>query len=807
MDKYICIHGHFYQPPRENAWLEEIELQDSSYPYHDWNERITAECYAPNTASRILDKEGRIVDIVNNYSKMSFNFGPTLLSWMERHNPETYRAVLEADRMSMENFSGHGSAIAQAYNHMIMPLANRRDKYTQVLWGIRDFEHRFKRFPEGMWLPETAADLATLEILADLGLAFTVLAPRQAHRVREIKRGSKWKNVSDEKIDPTAAYLCHLPSGKTMTVFFYDGPISRDIAFGGLLGNGTEFAKRLTGAFSEERKRPQLVHIATDGETYGHHHRGGDMALAYCLYYIESRNLVKLTNYGEFLEKHPPAHEVEIYENSSWSCIHGVERWKDNCGCNSGAHPDWTQAWRRPLREALDDLRFSAIAMYEEGAGRYFGNPWKARNDYISVMLDRSDASIDAFLKKHAVRELERDETVRALKFLEMERNAMLMYTSCGWFFDEISGIETIQIMQYASKVMQLAAELKGIYLEKEFMEALESAPSNVYENGAKPYELFAAPARTDLLRVGTHYAISSVFQEYPGETAIFCYTAKAVEFTVKDIGKHKFVTGKTRIISNMTRDETTIVFAVLYFSYYNIIAGVKEFTGDDAYAGMKEETAQAFDSGNISGTSELIHKHFGGNIFSLPHLFRDEQRKIIRRILQLAYDGIETSCRRIYEDYREIMDFIRSFHIQVPKPFKISAEHILNRELRKIFEEEDIDTGRLEKLIAEVTQWALDIDRAAIGYVASARINTLMEKLSLSPEDISLIGKIENTLRLMTSLPAELDLWKAQNIYFSVGTKYYRPIRDKAAKGEDARTKWMDAFRKLGHHLHVKLA
>jgi len=807
MDKYICIHGHFYQPPRENAWLDEVEIQDSAYPYHDWNERITAECYAPNAASRMLDTDGRIVDIVNNYSKMSFNFGPNLLSWMERHRPETHQAILDADRLSMENFSGHGSAMAQVYNHMIMPLANRRDKYTQVTWGIRDFEHRFKRPPEGMWLPETAVDLATLEILVDLGISFTILAPHQARRIREMKRGARWKDVSGGKIDPTASYLCRLPSGKTLSIFFYDGPISRDIAFGGLLGSGEEFSRRLMNAFSEERKRSQLVHIATDGETYGHHHRGGDMALAYCLYHIESKNLAKLTNYGEFLEKHPPVHEVEIVENSSWSCIHGIERWRDNCGCNSGMHAGWTQAWRKPLREALDEVRFSAISQYEEGAGKYLRDPWRARDDYISVILDRSETNVDDFFRRHAVRELAKEETVRTLKFLEMQRNAMLMYTSCGWFFDEISGIETMQIMQYASKVIQLAGELTGASLEPDFMDELESSPSNVYENGLKPYVLFVKPARVDLLGVGTHYAISSVFHEYPRHAKVFCYTVESEEYEVRESGRKKLVSGKARIISDMTRDEETIFFAVLHLGFHEITAGVKRFTGDDAYPLMKKEAFQVFDSEDVAPVMKIIRDHFGENIFSLSHLFRDEQRKIIRQILQLSYEGIDASCRDIYNNYREIISFFQSFNIQVPKPFKISSEHILNRDLKRIFQEEEIDTVRLNEIVSEISKWSLDLDKTTIGFVASSKTTSLMEKLADRPEDTSLIDKIENTLKLMSTLPVELDLWKAQNIYFSIGKKLLKPPKDKIATGGSEQQKWLEAFRKLGYYLRVKIA
>jgi len=331
MDLFICIHGHFYQPPRENPWLEEVEQQDSAYPYHDWNERITAECYAPNIASRILDNEERIIDIVNNYSNISFNFGPTLLSWLERHKSEVYQSIIKADKESQKKFSGHGSALAQVYNHMIMPLANTTDKRTQIIWGIKDFKYRFGRKPEGMWLAETAVDLETLDIMAELGIKFTILAPHQAHRIRKIG-SNDWQDVSNQKIDTKQPYLCQLLSGRSIALFFYDGPISHDVSFVNLLDNGEDFANRLLSTFSENQY-PQIVNIATDGETYGHHHKYGEMALTYCLHYIESNNLARITIYGEYLDKFPPLYEVELYENSSWSCSHGVERWKGNCGC------------------------------------------------------------------------------------------------------------------------------------------------------------------------------------------------------------------------------------------------------------------------------------------------------------------------------------------------------------------------------------------------------------------------------------------------------------------------------------------
>ncbi len=414
-NRYLCIHGHFYQPPRENPWLEAIELQDSAAPYHDWNERITAECYAPNSAARILDAEGRIAKIVNNYSSISFNFGPTLLSWMKDKAPETYQAILDADRASAQRFSGHGSAIAQCYNHMIMPLANARDKLTQVIWGIEDFRFRFGRDPEGMWLPETAVDLETLDLMAQHGIQFTILAPSQAKSMDGI-------DVTGQRIDPARVYRQKLPSGRSINLFFYDGPVSQAVAFERLLNDGGRFARRLLDAFSDQREGPQLAHIATDGETYGHHHAFGDMALAYALDHIESSGLAKVTNYGEFLEKHPAEHDVEILENTAWSCVHGVGRWNANCGCNSGGHGEWNQEWRAPLREALDWLRDEIAPCYEKMAGRFFKDPWAARNNYIHVILDRSPESRERFAAANFRRKTVKG--ARSREHLEAARDA-----------------------------------------------------------------------------------------------------------------------------------------------------------------------------------------------------------------------------------------------------------------------------------------------------------------------------------------------------------------------------------------------
>ncbi|MCC5949826.1 MAG: DUF3536 domain-containing protein, partial [Nitriliruptoraceae bacterium] len=432
MDRFICLHGHFYQPPRENPWLELVEQQDAAYPFHDWNERIDAECYAPNTRARILDDQGRIVRLVNNYARMSFNVGPTLLSWMRDESPDTYAGIIEADRRSVERFDGHGSAMAQVYSHAIMPLASEHDRRTQVVWGIRDFQHRFGRDPEGMWLAETAVDDATLDLLAEHGIRFVVLSPYQAARVRPlpggtgtgdagngtdeaangVDDGTPWTDVHGGRVDPTMPYRVVLPSGRTIAAFFYDGPISQAVAFEGLLESGQRFADRLLDGFNG-RRGPQLVNIATDGESYGHHHRHGEMALADALDRLARRDDVQVTNYAQYLHLFPPTHQAEVVQASSWSCSHGVERWRADCGCNTG-EAGRHQRWRGPLRAALTELGEELAGIYEREAAPLLRDPWAARDDYIDVVLDR-DGNRPGFLARHATHDLDLDEQRRVM--------------------------------------------------------------------------------------------------------------------------------------------------------------------------------------------------------------------------------------------------------------------------------------------------------------------------------------------------------------------------------------------------------
>ncbi len=492
LNRFVCIHGHFYQPPRENPWLGEIEMQPTAAPWHNWNERIADECYLPNAAA------------LNNYARISFDFGPTLLHWLDRSRPEIVEVLLEADYQGGERYSGHGPALAHAYNHIIQPLAGARDKYTQILWGIRDFKHRFNREPEGLWLPETAVDIENLEFLCEMGIRFTILAPHQAEAVQSLDE-DRWRPVTSEgfkavdPIDTTMPYLVRLPSGGEISVFFYDHELSNAVSFGGLLADRDEFVRRLVGNAGVETAngdRPRLSHLATDGETFGHHFKGGEKVLAHAIDAIKAGGEAQLTVYGEFLERFPPVEEVRVAENTSWSCPHGVERWRSDCGCTGGRLEEGSQAWRTPLRDALLWLRDEVADRYERKAGEFITDPWDARNDYIDVLLDPSEENILGFLEGRTLPGRGVDEARQVLPLLEMQKHSMFMFTSCGWFFDDIGDIETIQILLYAGRVIQLAESYMGVDFEHDFLTALKEAESNDPDkgNGREIFERFVRP-------------------------------------------------------------------------------------------------------------------------------------------------------------------------------------------------------------------------------------------------------------------------------------------------------------------------
>ena len=803
---YVCIHGHFYQPPRENPWLEAVELQDSAYPYHDWNERVTAECYAPNGASRILGPDGRISQIVNNYGRISFNFGPTLLSWLKTQSPDTHRAIVAGDKESLERFDGHGAALAQAYSHMIMPLANSRDKLTQVIWGIRDFESHFGRKPEGMWLPETAVDLESLDIMAQQGIRFSILSPGQAARVRRITT-RRWNDVPGARIDPTMAYRLRLPSNLTINLFFYDGPISHGVAFEGLLDNGEKLADRLMGAFSETRAWPELVHIATDGETYGHHHHRGEMALTYALEHIESKELAQITCYGQYLQEHPPTQEVEIFENTSWSCVHGVERWRSNCGCNSG-RAGWNQEWRAPLRQALDALRDKLAQHFEQTASGLLKDPWAARNDYIDVLLDRSQENVCRFLRTHAVRELSKSESSDVLKLLELQRHAMLMYTSCGWFFDEISGIETVQVIEYAGRAIQLARDFWGDILEADFLDGLSQAKSNLPEHGDGKaiYEKWVRPATVTLEKVAAHYGISSLFKDHVNPERVYCYTVDAEDYRNLQAGQTRLALARIRVSSEITWESACFIVCALHFGDHNLSCGVSPCADRESYDALVARISEVFSKGDLADILRAFDREMGPSVYSTKSLFRDDQRMVLRHILDSTLDEAEKAFRQIHERHSALIQFLHELGVPLPKPMAIAAEFALNGVLRRELEKEPLDTERIRSLMEQVRAAEVNLDSTTLEYSARVALERLLEQFAANPANLELMDRIETRLALGRSLPFNVVLWRPQNISFEMRRTVFDDFAKRAALGDAGAVAWVDRFQRLGQSLSAQM-
>lgn len=802
--RFVCVHGHFYQPPRENPWLEEVQLQPSAHPYHDWNERVTAECYASNASSRILDEKGLIRQMVNNYAMMSFNFGPTLLSWLELKAPEVYQAILEADRKSKERFSGHGAAIAQAYNHMIMPLANSRDKRTQILWGIADFKQRFGRSPEGMWLPETAVDLESLDIMAREGIAFTILAPRQARRVRPLGSGA-WSEVNEGSLNTAMPYRVELPSGGSMAVFFYNGSLSRAVAFERLLSDGETFALRLGRAFDENSSAPQLSHIATDGETYGHHHRFGDMALAYALSYIESRKLARLTVYGEYLQLHPPAWEAEILEGSSWSCAHGVERWRSNCGCRLGAEQGWSQAWRRHLREAMDWLRDELAAIFEKEASSLLKAPWKARDDYITVILDRSVKAADAFISRHGAGTLEAEAKGRVLSLMEMQRHAMLMYTSCGWFFDDPSGIETIQIIQYAARAMELARRVSGRDLEEGFLSRLEKVRSNKpgRHDGRRIFEENVRPAILSLERVAAHHAMSTVLRPREGDERVYCYTVGTGDRRFMRAGKSVLMTGRMTVKCNLTWDEDVFSFSVLHLGDHNMLCCTK---GGKSQGEPFNDVAKAFLRGNIPESVRLLERECEGHLHSIEFLLKDGQNEVLDMILAPSLKEAEEVYRRLYEEHAPLMRYLKEAGMSPPRMLYLAAEAVLNRDIAKAFSELDASGEAVKDLLEEVRTHGIALDEEALDYQVRKGLVKVGRRILENPLDRDAMERLAKGVLLLEHLPFRINLWDIQNVVYKIIQRHLAGVEDAALRGDAYAPRWIDSIRMVAQRLYIAM-
>ncbi len=766
-NRFICIHGHFYQPPRENPWLEAVEREETAAPYHDWNERILTECYAPNSRSRIQNEKGQIIRISNNYQMISFNFGPTLLSWMEEKAGITLKVIQQADHQSQKEQDGHGNALAQAYNHIILPLAEERDVLTQVRWGKADFRKRFNREPEGMWLPETAVNLRVLEALVREGLKFAILAPHQAKRFRPLGQ-QQWIETQGT-INPRRPYWCNLTNGQKIALFFYDGGLAHGIAFENYLQNGEILFQRLLNGFDPQDTGPQLVNVATDGESYGHHRLFGDMALAYALHQLEKDPTIQVTNYGWFLAHFPPQFEVEIYENTSWSCAHGIERWRANCGCRLGG-PEFQQAWRAPLREGLDRLKNELDLLFESRSASLLKDPWQARDAYIQVLLDRSPENLEQFFAEQGSKpSMSLKDRVQALKLLDMQRMGLLMFTSCAWFFDEISGLETTQILKYACRAIQIAKDF-GSDLEESLLPDLKKAPSNKKEfgDGAKIWQQKIRPCTVDLSRVLAHYAIGSIYQKNQKDR-IYCYQLSHQDQVILSQNGSHLAVGRLKVSSTITLEEQEGIFAVFHFGGVDFQCLLKPYPNNEGYETFKKDILNLYKTSSLGDVHDWVKEIFAPGRFYLKDLFSEERQRLINLLLQERMENhILLLEDWVKEDIGTLIKLIE-MGVALPNPMKMALTLILDRALEKGLQEAFPPWQQLEGLqefFNRSQELGYPLPKEQVQQRIQIRIEKEIKQLKVNLDPDRLFTAIYKIIQICHQFDVPLNLWNVQNSF-----------------------------------------
>jgi hypothetical protein len=799
---FVTIHGHYYQPPRENPWTGEIQRQDSAAPFHDWNARITDECYGPNGRSRVLDPQGRITALVNNYAHLSWDFGPTLLSDLEKRFPPVYRRIVDADRESVARHGGHGSGFAQAYNHAILPLANLRDKWTQVRWGLRDFAHRFGRPSEGLWLPETAIDAETLRVVAEAGVRFLVLAPHQALRMRRLGEAT-WEECG-AGIDTGRAYRCYAdPQRKTwVDCFFYDGSLSVAVSFEHLLRDAGNFAGRLEAA-GRGRGQTSLVHLATDGEIYGHHEAFADMCLAYLFQGEALRRGIRFVNYPEYLDLFAPEHEVQLNftdtgEGTAWSCAHGVGRWIRDCGCSNGGQPGWNQRWRMPLRRGLDALRDLVQGAYLTHAGRHLVDPWAARDDYIEVLLQPGAASREAFLQRHLRAPVDGETRRMIWSLLESTHQAMLMYTSCAWFFADISGLEVQQNLAYAARACELAQPYCTEPLEPLLLAHLEQARSNDprWGDGACVYRTLVRPRRVGPEHAAAQAALEAAVLDRVLDRPVFQY---AVQGTLDPgcCGDEVQCTGHLRV--EESRRETGWSWDFLVAPGTLAQRAVMLSPAIDPHASL----------GPFTGTIGLMG------------LQQEVREGIAQAALGQSLEDEESRLRELFREARPAMQVLVDLRLPLPEVHRSLARHCLGETLHALAErlpaaEFAISAGwweGVEQVVREQEKLGLEVEATSLAKPLVDRIHGLLDRALAESSDLAALGHVRAAYEIIA--PADrlrLPLartWIEPRVY-ELALRFRAELNRQAAAGEatdrPAGYDELNALRALAGHANLEL-
>jgi alpha-amylase/alpha-mannosidase (GH57 family) len=829
---YVTLHGHFYQPPRENPWLGIIEHQSSALPFQNWNERICHECYRPNAFARILSETGDVLEIVNNFEYLSFNIGPTLMAWLEQYDPAVYQRILEADRRSCKRLNGHGNAIAQAYNHTILPLANQQDKVTQIRWGKADFEARFGRAPEGMWLAEAAVNYETLAVLVAEGIKFIIVAPSQVQRCRPLAPEADpdgmdypWQDVGGGQIDPTQPYRCFLPGGDRqrdyIDIFIYDGPISRDIGFDDeILSSSQQLVERLGQAVRQDRTAAQLIAIATDGETFGHHKRSTEKSLAYGFRYVLPRQGWTVTNFAHFLSLHPPQWEVELKPVTAWSCAHGVDRWQDDCGCGGGGL--WHQRWRRPLRNALNWLSDQFAQVFTELGTLLFDDPWAARNDYIEVLCTQGEESkaavIEAFLARHQAHPLSATEQVDALRLLEMQRNGQLMYTSCGWFFEELSRPEGVQILRYAAQAMSLAGEVAGIDLEPELIERLALAPSNIeqFQTGAQVYRQLVMPARVTQSQVIAYYAMGLLFHAHPTVQRCYGYDIRQQDCETHQVGHLTLATGHLHLTADLTGEVSQVIFAVLHMGSRDFHCVMQPFTGRPHYTALKQVLLEQLQQANIPRLVLAMNQYFGDQYFGLQDLFVEARHQILMLLSKATLMRLAQTYTQIYRDHYSLLVAYAQDGLEIPQELLVAAQVALSHRAVQIVQallisvESSIPMAHYQAQVNELRAIATEAERLGCSLdlrEATSLFNRLLCGwlwYALHRRDLKILQNFSSLLKLARRLNLSLQEDRLQELYINFMQQSFSPATTAVQSSTVAND--IDPFLTLGMLLAIDM-
>ncbi len=793
IEKFVAFFGHFYQPPRFNPWTEHVDLDPTAYPFHDWNERVDSECYSVNAWIPVYGVDGWVEGVVSNYSRINFSFGPILLTWLREKRPEVFKAIVEADAESISRY-GRGVAIAQPYAHIIMPLAPRLYRELSVYWGVRFFEDTFGRPPEGFWLPEAAVDYETLEILVDNGVKFVILAP---HQISTVKVGGRWLEYS--KADPRVAYRISLPSGRSLAAVVYDEGISRELSFGDLLEDGGKLASRILGSYNELLQEPQIITVASDGEVFGHHKKNGARELAKALDIIDSSGEARLTSIARFLEVNPPRIKAKIAANTSWSCPHGVERWKSECGCASEIRPGWRQDWRAPLRKAIDMLSLETLKAYEELGPTLFKDHYRALQDYYMVVSLRSPGVLAGFLEFH-LKDRDVESSIKALKILEAVRHSLLSQSSDAWFFEDLGRPEPFQVLRHAARTVELLKELGYDSVEEAFTSLIGEASSNTGERGTIIYRR-AIGHRVDLLKAAAIYAVRRSIGLAGKEMTLYSFSFSE---TRRDSFRELHL-GIVNALSLTTMDQATIHYALIKLGPTDIYVGTGFLDKPEVYINLLRKTVRALEEGSQAKLLNTLEEAFQPSIYTLQELPADEQALVAEVAASEALRSLAPPIDSWLQSLTSIVKFYRLRRLPEPEELKATLSHTLNTRLLEELFRPSPDWARIRGCLKLVENLGLTL-YPDVKTVLAAKIAKTINNLYRDPQDTSTLTALHDTVEASLSAGLSLeDLSSARVLMAVLKRRYYSDFKRAAEAGDEAMWRWVKAFANLSEILKVR--